>query len=97
MVLALLGLVTMVRRRLRDRVSLAVAGWLVTLLACTVLAAATPLEMRYHLAVAPALTLLAGLAAATWWRAAGWRRWLMVAAVIAAVVDGLRSWFIWVL
>jgi len=96
-VMALVGLARLVRRRSRDRLSLAIAGWLLTLALCSALAVLTPLELRYHLAVAPALTVLAGLAVAAGWRAGGWQRWLIMLAAIAAFLLGWRGWFDWML
>lgn len=94
---AALGLVVLVRRRVRDRLSLAVAAWFVTLLGCSALAVFTPLELRYQLAVAPAFAILGGVAAAAWWRAGGWRRWTIAALVAMIVVAGSRNWFEWIL
>jgi hypothetical protein len=91
--IAMLGLVLLIRRKLRDRLSLAIAGWLVTLVGCSALAVFTPLELRYQLAVAPALAILGGFAAAVWWRAAGWRRWAIAAVLTVIVVAGTRGWF----
>ena len=95
--MAILGLVFLIKRRLRDRLSLAIAGWLVTLVACAALAVFTPLELRYQLAVAPALALLGGVAASAWWRSGNWRRWAIVAVLAIIVVAGARSWFDWIL
>ena len=91
--IATLGLVLLIRRRLRDRLSLAIAGWLVTLAGCAALAVFTPLELRYQLAVAPALAILGGFAVVAWWRAGGWRRWAIAAILAVIVVAGTRSWF----
>jgi hypothetical protein len=96
-VVALIGLAVLIRRRERDRLSLAVAGWLVTLAGCAALAVFSPLELRYQLAIAPALAVLGGLAAAAGWRTGGWRRWAMVALLTVIVVVGTRNWFDWVL
>jgi hypothetical protein len=94
-VMALLGLVLLARRRVRDRMSLAIAGWLLTLVTFSALAVLTPLEMRYHLAVAPAIAMLAGLAASDWWRLGGLRRLMIGVAVAAVVLLGARGWFDW--
>jgi hypothetical protein len=93
--MALLGLVSLVRRRVRDRMSLAIVGWLLTLVTFSALAVLTPLEMRYHLAVAPAMAILAGLEASDWWRLGGWRRLMAGVAVAAVVLFGARGWFDW--
>jgi hypothetical protein len=95
--IATLGLVLLIKRRGRDRLSLAIAGWLVTLLGCSALAVFTPLELRYQLAVAPALAILGGFATAAWWRAGGWRRWTVAAILAMIAFAGTRNWFDWIL
>jgi hypothetical protein len=57
----------------------------------------TPLELRYQLAVAPALAILGGFAGAAWWRAGGWRRWTMAIVLAMIVVAGTRNWSDWIL
>jgi hypothetical protein len=94
-VMALLGFVSLAGRRVRDRMSLAIAGWLLTLVTFSALAVLTPLEMRYHLAVAPAMVILAGLEVSDWWRLGGWRRLMIGVAVAAVVLLGARGWFDW--
>jgi hypothetical protein len=95
--MALAGLVSLIRRRVRDRLSLAVAGWLLTLTAFSALAVLTPLEMRYHLAVAPAIACLAGVCVSDGWRAGGWPRLGVVVAALAVMADGARAWYVWIL
>ncbi|MEI6667379.1 MAG: hypothetical protein WCP29_04420 [Acidobacteriota bacterium] len=89
---AMVGVVLLVRRRVRDRLSLAIAAWLATLVVCAGLAVLTPLELRYQLAVAPALALLGGVAGSGAWRTGGWRRWATAALLAAIVVAGARNW-----
>jgi len=93
--MAVLGLIAVVRRRVWDRLTLAIAGWLTTFVAFSALAVWTPLEMRYLLAVAPAVAVLAGLAAAVWWRKTGWRRVVIGVTVAAVVFVGARGWYDW--
>lgn len=92
--LALAGAVMIARRRRRDRLTLAIWAWLLTLLAFSALAVLTPLEMRYHLAVAPAVAMLAAAAAAGWMQTIG-RRLVMGAAVTVVVVLGAQGWWNW--
>jgi hypothetical protein len=94
--LALAGAVLIARWKRRDRLSLTLWAWMATLGVFSGLAVLTPLEMRYHLAVAPALAALA--AAALSWsieRPAG----RLIAAVVAGAVIalGARGWYAWLL
>jgi len=95
--MAAIGLVVLVRRRIRDRLTLAIGGWLVTLAGCAALAVFTPLELRYQLTVVPALAVLGGVAVTAAWRAGSWRRWVLAAAWLAAAAMGVHAWFIWIL
>jgi hypothetical protein len=92
--LALAGVVRLAREKRRDRLTLTVWAWLVTLGVFSALAVLTPLEMRYHLSVAPALAALAAAAAAAWMH----RRVLRVVAcawIALLIVDGMRGWYGW--
>ena len=75
------------RRAARDRLTLAVAGWGVACGLFLVVGVLTPLDMRYYLAVIPALALLGGAGAAEWWRAGAARR---------ATVALLLGWAVWI-
>jgi hypothetical protein len=91
---AMAGLVVMLRRRLRDPLSLAAAGWLAVVLAYFLLGILTPIEMRAALAGQPLIAALAGLAIGT---ALDWRRMgapLAAAVVLAVVWRGVHDWLL---
>jgi hypothetical protein len=86
LVLAAAGTIDRWRRGSRDRLTLAIAAWVLTCVLYLIVGILTPLDMRYYLAVIPALALLAALGASWWWRAGGTRR-------IAAAL--LLAWIVW--
>jgi hypothetical protein len=92
--LALAGAVLIVRQQRRDRLSLAIWAWMASLAAFSALAVLTPLEMRYHLAVAPALAILAA-AAISWSMQGPWSRTVAGAVAGAVVALGARGWYGW--
>ncbi len=69
LLLAAIGAVERWRRGARDRLTLTVAGWMIACALFLVIGVVTPLDMRYYLAVIPALALLAAAGAASWWSA----------------------------
>lgn len=75
------------RRGSRDRLTLGIAGWGISCSLFLVVGVVTPLDMRYYLAVIPALALLGGAGASEWWRAGGPHR------VVAALLLG---WAVWI-
>jgi hypothetical protein len=86
LVLAALGVVDRWRRSARDRLTLAIAAWTLTCAAYLLVGVLTPLDMRYYLAIIPALALLAGAGASWWWTMGGRTR---------VVVAGLLAWIVW--
>lgn len=60
MLLALWGIVAAWRARPHDQAALVLAAWLATCLAFFALAMLTPIDLRYYLAAAPVMALLAG-------------------------------------
>ena len=94
--LALAGAALIAAQRRRDRLSLAIWAWVAMLGMFSTLAVATPLEMRYHLAVAPALAMLA--AAALSWSMQSPAGRLIAGVVTAALIAfGARGWYEWLL
>ena len=73
--------------------TLAVAAWGLTCALYLIVGVLTPLDMRYYLAVIPALALYAALGASWWWRGGGGKR--LVAAVLLAwiVWTGVETWW----
>jgi hypothetical protein len=94
--LALAGAVDMARRR-RDRLSLALGGWLLACGLFLVLGVLTPVDMRYYLAALPAIAVAAAAGAAWAWQ--GWPAYPRLsragaAALLAAAVSiGVRGWW----
>lgn len=93
LVLAVAGTVDRWRRASRDRLTLAVAGWALTCTLFLVIGVLTPLDMRYYLAVIPALALLAAAGASWSWRMGGRAR-LAAATLLAWIVwTGVWTWW----
>ena len=93
LILAGAGAIDRWRRSSRDRVTLAVAAWGLTCALYLIVGVLTPLDMRYYLAVIPALALYASVGASWWWRGGGGKR--RVAAVLLAwiVWTGVETWW----
>jgi hypothetical protein len=93
LILAGAGAVDRWRRSSRDRVTLGVAAWGLTCALYLIVGVLTPLDMRYYLAVIPALALYAAVGASWWWRGGGGKR--LVAAVLLAwiVWTGVETWW----
>jgi hypothetical protein len=93
LILATAGAVDRWRRGSRDRLTLATAA---VVLSCTlylVVGILTPLDMRYYLAVIPAVALLAGIGASGWWQAGNSRR-IAAALLLAWIVwTGVETWW----
>lgn len=80
------------RMRARDRLGLALLGWL---LACGVFLAIgilTPIDFRYYLAAYPAIALLGAVAASTAWRQRGIPRIVALGLLIWSVAEGVSGW-----
>jgi hypothetical protein len=80
-------------RRLRDRLTLAVAGWALACAIFMLIGILTPMDMRYYLAAVPAVSIAASVGASrAWQRGAAWR----IAAVVllaGATITGVRFWW----
>ena len=93
LVLTAAGAVDRWRRASRDRLTLAIAAWGSVCALFLLLGILTPLDMRYYLAIIPALALLAGAGASWWWNQRGLAR-LAAAALLAWIVwIGLDTWW----
>ena len=93
LMLALGGAVDRWRRASRDRLTLSVSAWALTCSLYLLVGVLTPLDMRYYLAVIPALAVLAGVGASWGWQHGGATR--MVAALLLAwiVWSGVERWW----
>jgi hypothetical protein len=93
LILAAAGAIDRWRRRSRDRLTLAIAAWVLACVFYLIVGVLTPLDMRYYLAVIPALALLAAIGASWWWRAGAVSR--IVAALLLAwiVWSGIETWW----
>ena len=108
LLLAFFGAVEIGRRRASDvsasasatadRLTLTLAGWMMSCTAFLVLGILTPVDMRYYLAALPALAIAAGYGAAWAWDG-GWplhrRLWRLAAAVFlaATISTGFHHWW----
>ena len=93
LVLAAAGAVERWRGGPRDRLTLAVAGWGIGCALFLAVGVLTPLDMRYYLAVIPALALLAASGASWWWKAGGAARGLAAALLAWIVGTGVVTWW----
>jgi hypothetical protein len=95
---ACLGAAALARRRAADRLTLTLAGWILSCLAFLVIGILTPVDMRYYLAAVPAVAIAAGLGAAWAWNDAGPLHrtlWRATAAVFLAgtVSTAFHNWW----
>lgn len=91
--LSIIGAWHMVRRGATDRLTLTVAGWMLSCAIFLVVGVLTPLDMRYYLAAIPALAILSGIGASYSWQAGpSWRAFAGVL-LAAAAVAGIRNWW----
>jgi hypothetical protein len=80
-------------RRAADRLTLAVAGWLLACVLFLVIGVLTPVDMRYYLAAIPALVIVAALGGSAAWRdGISWRAVALVL-LLAATLVGVRNWW----
>jgi len=93
MALAVWGASFLWRRGARDRSSLAITGWLVTCGIFLLLGILTPVDMRYYLAVIPAISFLAAIGASSGWTSGGLSRAAATLLLFGAVYVGLRAWW----
>jgi hypothetical protein len=95
---AVLGGVELALRRTRDRLTLTLAGWMLSCAAFLVIGILTPVDMRHYLAAVPALAIAAGSGAAWAWcegRPLHRTIWRVAAALIlaAAISTGVHNWW----
>jgi hypothetical protein len=81
---AFLGGAELSLRRGRDRLTLALAGWILSCVAFLIIGVLTPVDMRHYLAAVPALAIAAGYGAAWAWNE-GWPPYRTACRVAAAV------------
>ena len=87
------GAVLLWQRSARDRVTLATAGGAGACLLFLVLAVLTPVDMRYYLAVIPALALIAATGASIAWTSGLTSRIVAAGLLAWAIVIGVTSWW----
>lgn len=91
---ALAGSAIAIRRKLRDPLALAVAGWVTVVIAFLGLGIVTPIEMRAALTGQAPIVALAGLALAAVWQR-GWPGRLAATLVLLLVAGrGLHDWLL---
>ncbi len=95
---AFLGAVELARRRAADHLTLTLAGWTLSCLAFLAIGILTPVDMRYYLALVPAIAIAAGYGAAWAWRDGSPSHrtlWRVTAAVFlaATVSTAFRNWW----
>jgi putative effector of murein hydrolase LrgA (UPF0299 family) len=93
LVLAAGGALSRWRGESRDRLSLAVAGWVSTCAVFLLLGVLTPLDMRYYLAVIPSLALLAAAGTSWGWRAGDIPRLGVMVLLLWVVWIGVGTWW----
>lgn len=98
MLLAFVGAVELARRTGRDRLTLALGGWMLGCVVFLAVGILTPVDMRYYLAALPAIAIAAGYGAAWAWND-GWpphRPALRLSALVflgAALSAGFDAWW----
>jgi hypothetical protein len=92
------GAARLARTRAGDRLTLTLAGWMLSCAAFLVIGVLTPVDMRYYLAAVPAVAILAGYGAACAWSESRsrhrtiWR--LTAAAFLAATIStAFHNWW----
>jgi hypothetical protein len=95
---ACLGAAQLALKRAGDRLTLTLAGWILSCAAFLVIGVLTPVDMRYYLAASPAVAAAAGYGAAWAW-SEGWSRhrtiWRLTAAAFLAgtVSTAFHNWW----
>jgi hypothetical protein len=92
-VLIAIGAWHTVQRSAMDRLSLTIAGWLLSCGLFLVIGIVTPMDMRYYLAAIPAVAVLAAVGAAYCWQTGPSWRSLSVMLLAGAAVVGIRNWW----
>jgi hypothetical protein len=95
---AFLGAVELALKRAADRLTLTLAGWLLSCAAFLAIGVLTPVDMRYYLAAIPAIAIAAGYGAAWAW-SEGWplhrTLWRAAAAVFlgGTISTAFHNWW----
>jgi hypothetical protein len=91
--LTAIGAWRMFARGAADRLTLAVAGWMLSCFIFLVVGIVTPVDMRYYLAAIPAVAVVSAIGASRGWQTGGW--WRVATAVLLAgtAVVGIRNWW----
>ena len=89
MALAAVGMVVLVGRAVRDRLSLALLGWTTSCLVFFAIGILTPVDMRYYLAAIPAVAVAAAAGASWMWTKRGMARGAGVLLLLWAAIVGI--------
>ena len=81
------------RQGARDRLTLALAGWMLSCAAFLALGVLTPVDMRYYLASVPALAIAGAAGTTLLWRARWPGRIAATVLVAAAGAAGIATWW----
>jgi hypothetical protein len=98
MLFAFIGAAELALRRGADRLTLTLAGWVLSCAAFLAIGILTPVDMRYYLAAVPAIAIAAGYGA-TWTWSEGWplhrTLWRVTAAVFLAgtISTAFHNWW----
>ncbi len=95
LVAASVGLTSIVRSGRRDSLSILLAVWCATCGFFLVLGQLTPIDIRYYLAIFPALGVLAALAVDIGLNRGGLARFASAAAIAWWIATGVAYWFAW--
>jgi hypothetical protein len=93
--LAVGGTVFLIRASAHDSLTIALAAWCGACGLFFVLGQLTSIDVRYYLAAAPALAVLAARAVAETWTRGGTARVIGIAALSWCVATGIAYWFAW--
>ena len=93
LVLTAIGAWYMARRNATDRLTLALAGWLLSCGLFLVIGVLTPMDMRYYLAAIPAVSVIAAVGASYGWQAGPFWRALTGVLLAGTAIAGIRNWW----
>jgi hypothetical protein len=94
-VLSVAGILHTLRRTAseRDELDIVLVAWTTTAVGFLLISLFSPLDLRYYLAVAPAVAALAGSTVATW-LSSGDRRWRIAGACLFSLVVAQGVWYV---
>jgi hypothetical protein len=95
LVLFVAGILDVLRRTAseRDELDIVLIAWTTTAMGFLLISLVSPLDLRYYLAVAPAMAALAGCTVATWLSSDD-RRWRIAGACLFSLVVAQGVWYV---